>query len=605
MSIKQLPTQLANQIAAGEVVERPSSVVKELIENSLDAGATNIEIEIEKGGHKRIKIRDNGAGIEKDELALALAPHSTSKIETLEDLENIASLGFRGEALASISSVSRLTLTSKPSAQNEAWSAITQGREMKVSLQPTAHPNGTTIDVCDLFYNTPARRKFLRAEKTEFQHIDDIVKRIALSRPRIAFLLKHNQKVVRRWSSGKSSQQYENEEKRIAQVCGNNFVQRARYVTLNYDGTNLQAWVGDRSLMRSATDMQFCFVNGRAMRDKLLLHAIRQAYETIYSELEQPSYVVFLELNPNDVDVNVHPAKHEVRFHQSRQVHDLVCKAFQDALCEQSEDTGMRENDGGSDTRTGITTHGEVNSRFSDQTPSHDYIQPLQSATKNAAHVRGVSEKYNQSLSTINRAQRVPKLDGQSATPSRVATQAYTQLMSSQEATSTGFVAMQDEGILSINDSLKWIPIETLLELWVLDKIGAASIPQPLLMPVAVDCSSTQKESLQPVVIALTRQHFHVRLVSNKCILQQVPATLRNLPWGRLFPAFCECVLLGNEGDMCRFIAANKDLLNEEPFQCIHWFLHLDTDKQHDLLLSQNKHITTKNIESFVQWINS
>ncbi len=192
MSIEILPARLANQIAAGEVVERPASVVKELVENSLDAGATRIQIDIERGGHKLIRIRDNGSGINKDELTLALSRHATSKLKSLDDLENICSLGFRGEALASISSVSRLTLSSKPKQQEAAWQAFAEGRDMAVQIKPTAHPDGTTIEVKDLFFNTPARRKFLRTEKTEFSHIDELIKRIALSRFDVSITLTHN-----------------------------------------------------------------------------------------------------------------------------------------------------------------------------------------------------------------------------------------------------------------------------------------------------------------------------------------------------------------------------------------------------------------------------
>ena len=223
MPIQLLSPQLANQIAAGEVVERPASVVKELLENSVDAGATKIEIDIEKGGHKRIRIKDNGSGIAKDELQLALSRHATSKISTLDDLEQILSLGFRGEALASISSVTRLTLTSKTQSQSEAWEAYCEGRDMSVAVRPAAHPVGTTIDVADLFYNTPARRKFLRTEKTEFQHIEDVINRVALSYPHVSFILRHNDKVIKRYIADKAGSM----ERRIAAVVGQKFIQNA------------------------------------------------------------------------------------------------------------------------------------------------------------------------------------------------------------------------------------------------------------------------------------------------------------------------------------------------------------------------------------------
>lgn len=321
MSIEILPARLANQIAAGEVVERPASVVKELVENSLDAGATRIQIDIDRGGHKLIRIRDNGSGIAKDELALALSRHATSKLKTLDDLECINSLGFRGEALASISSVSRLTLSSKPKEQNEAWQAYAEGRDMAVKVQPTAHPDGTTIEVVDLFFNTPARRKFLRTEKTEFNHIDELIKRIALSRFDVGITLKHNGKVVRQYRAQSTTEQ---RVKRVAQVAGRNFLEHALYLESGEDKLKMYGWALPTGLNK---DPQYTYVNGRMMRDKLILHAIRQAFEEIQPDFDVPAFVLYLEIDPLQVDVNVHPAKHEVRFHQARLIHDFILQA--------------------------------------------------------------------------------------------------------------------------------------------------------------------------------------------------------------------------------------------------------------------------------------
>lgn len=333
MPIQILPPQLANQIAAGEVVERPASVVKELVENALDAGADKIDIEIERGGHKRIVIRDNGKGIEKDELSLALSRHATSKISTLDDLEAIHSLGFRGEALASISSVSRLTLTSKPAQQPEAWAAIAEGLDMAVSVKPAAHPNGTTIEVLDLFFNTPARRKFLRADKTEFNHIEALIRRISLSRPDASFTLKHNGKVVKRYRGQPTEAPWQTQmAHRLGEVINRQFVEQSQFATLTYDDITIAVWIKQPELCVAVNPAQYAFVNGRMMRDKLLQHAIRQGYgDTLHSE-QQPEYVVTVELPATEVDVNVHPAKHEVRFHQSRLVHDLLVRVIQDAL---------------------------------------------------------------------------------------------------------------------------------------------------------------------------------------------------------------------------------------------------------------------------------
>lgn len=329
MTIQILPARLANQIAAGEVVERPSSVVKELVENSLDSGASRIDIDIEKGGAKLIRVRDNGHGIEKEELGLALSRHATSKIHTLDDLEAIMSLGFRGEALASISSVSRLTLTSRTATQEEAWSAYSEGRDMNVKLTPAAHPIGTTVEVLDLFFNTPARRKFLRTEKTEFNHIDELLKRIALSRFDVSLTLRHNGKVVRQYRAANNEIQI---EKRIGAVCGSAFVREMLKIEVEHEGLKLSGWITTPEGARQQSDLQFCYVNGRMMRDKLINHAIRQSYENSLRPDQFAAYVLFIELDPHQVDVNVHPAKHEVRFHQARLVHDFIYKALSDAL---------------------------------------------------------------------------------------------------------------------------------------------------------------------------------------------------------------------------------------------------------------------------------
>ncbi|MDW6002088.1 DNA mismatch repair endonuclease MutL [Vibrio mangrovi] len=331
MTIEILPARLANQIAAGEVVERPASVVKELVENSLDSGATRIDIDIEKGGAKLIRVRDNGHGIEKDELTLALSRHATSKIHSLDDLEAIMSLGFRGEALASISSVSRLSLTSRPATQDEAWLAYSEGRDMEVRLQPVAHPVGTTVEVLDLFFNTPARRKFLRTEKTEFTHIEEVLKRIALSRFDVTIFLKHNGKMVRQYRAAQTDIQ---QEKRIAAVCGQPFVRHMLKVELEHQGLVLHGWISTPEGARQQSDLQYCYVNGRMMKDKLINHAIRQSYERSLSPEQYAAYVIYIELDPRQVDVNVHPAKHEVRFHQARLVHDFIYQAISSALAE-------------------------------------------------------------------------------------------------------------------------------------------------------------------------------------------------------------------------------------------------------------------------------
>ncbi len=329
MSIRLLSPELANQIAAGEVVERPASVVKELVENALDAGATSITIDIEKGGSQLIRIRDNGSGIPKDELELALSRHATSKIHQLSDLEQILSLGFRGEALASISSVSRLLLTSKPASQDAAWQAMAEGRDMQVHVRPAAHPDGTTIEVRDLFFNTPARRRFLKSEKTEFSHIEELLQRLALSRFDVAWTLTHNGQLVRQLKIASTAA---DKQKRLQQLLGRTFAERAVWLESQYESMQLSGWILPAVLCTPQLIAQYSYVNGRMMRDKLLNHAIRQAYGEQFPANVQPGFVIYLQLDPSQVDVNVHPAKHEVRFHEARMVHDFVASALSQAL---------------------------------------------------------------------------------------------------------------------------------------------------------------------------------------------------------------------------------------------------------------------------------
>ncbi|VEJ08667.1 DNA mismatch repair endonuclease MutL [Actinobacillus delphinicola] len=331
MSIKLLSPQLANQIAAGEVVERPASVVKELVENSLDAGASQIFIDIENGGARLIKVRDNGFGIPKAELALALARHATSKIHTLDDLENILSLGFRGEALASISAVSRLTLTSRPEAQSEAWQVHTEGPNMDAIIEPAAHPIGTSIEVANLFFNTPARRKFLRTEKTEFGHIDEVIRRIALAKPRIGIQLTHNGKILRQYKIAQDERQI---LKRLASICGENFVKKALQLDWQHGPLHIHGWISQIPL-KNNSEIQYSYINGRMVKDKVILHAIRQAYAPFMQGEQQPEFVLFLDIDPTEVDVNVHPTKHEVRFHQARLIHDFIYQAISDAFNQQ------------------------------------------------------------------------------------------------------------------------------------------------------------------------------------------------------------------------------------------------------------------------------
>lgn len=327
--INFLPPQLINQIAAGEVVERPASVVKELVENALDAGASTIEIDIEQGGLRLMRIRDNGGGIGKDDLALALSRHATSKIASLEDLERVMTMGFRGEALPSISSVSHLSLTSRVPGERHAWRITADGAETHFDIQPASHPEGTTVEVRDLFYNTPARRKFLRSDKTEFQHIEALIKRLSMSRFDVSFKLTHNQRTV---FDLKPAVTKEERERRLALLLGEEFPRQALSVELEAAGLKLSGWVGLPTFSRGQPDFQFFYVNGRLVRDKTVTAAVRQTYQDVLYHGRHPIYVLYLELDPTLVDVNAHPAKLEVRFRDTRLIHDFLFRSLYRAL---------------------------------------------------------------------------------------------------------------------------------------------------------------------------------------------------------------------------------------------------------------------------------
>lgn len=543
--IKILPPQLANQIAAGEVVERPASVVKELLENSLDAGATDILIDIEQGGQKRILIRDNGAGIAKEQLALALSRHATSKISNIDDLEHITSMGFRGEALASISSVSRLTLTSKPRLQSEAWQAIAEGQQMQVDITPAAHPDGTSIEVLDLFFNTPARRKFLRTGKTEFQHIEYIVKRIALTRPDVQFVLNHNQKVCCRYLRVKDI------AKRIEQVCGKNMLVHCTPINYSFEGVVLSGWCSKLGHGVATRDLQYTFVNGRMMKDKLLAHALRQVYEDTLPPQTFASYVLYLQVSPDQIDINVHPAKHEVRFHQSRQVHDIVFKAVNDAISRQDN-------------------VGYVNDDLTPNVPKHNYIQALSpsinsqsidsplvdSATFNNAPSNVTNEAYVSKSKTASYATR--NVGYQSNTPTKGEIKANHDFYASVHAQNTSAVTQQKQPsnstdmqapqqqalvnshyvysapylIFGQGEHLQVLPINALLTKVVSNRMVRSTLPQPLLMPVAVENKNSIKQKHLDEFASI---HMVMSLSHQKLILKQVPSELRHLPWASIF----------------------------------------------------------------------
>lgn len=326
MTIRPLPEILINQIAAGEVVERPASVVKELVENAIDAGATRVDIDLEEGGVRLIRIRDNGGGIPAGELALAVSRHATSKIASLDDLESVATLGFRGEALPSIASVSRFTLASRPAgAEHGAALQVDGGKVGQVA--PRAHAPGTTVEVRELFYNVPARRKFLRAERTELGHIEEWLRSLALARPDVELRVSHNGKPSRRYKPGDLYS-----DVRLGETLGEDFARQSLRVDHEGAGLRLHGWISQPHYSRASADQQYLYVNGRSVRDRNVAHAVKMAYADVLYHGRQPAYVLFLELDPARVDVNVHPAKHEVRFRDARLVHDFVYRTLQEAL---------------------------------------------------------------------------------------------------------------------------------------------------------------------------------------------------------------------------------------------------------------------------------
>jgi len=489
MPIQQLPNHLINQIAAGEVVERPASVVKELLENSLDAGASSLQIDIQAGGQKLIRIRDNGSGIPKDELELALSRHATSKISSLDDLEAIASLGFRGEALPSIASVARLTMCSQVSTAESAWQVGADGGEISAA-RPAAHPTGTTVEVHDLFYNTPARRRFLRTERTEFGHIEKWVRRLALSRPDVAFTMTHNRRTVLQLAAASSEDE---RLQRVGKICGETFADQAVFLNHETEGTALSGWIGLPTFNRSQPDMQYWFVNGRSISDRTLSHAVRHAYRDVLFHGRFPAYVLHLTMDPASVDANAHPAKHEVRFRDGRRVHGVVSQAVEVAL---------------SDTRPGghAATPVSVASSFS-------YAQgsmSLPSArSPQPAAVREALAAYR-TLSTDVESAEVPPL---------------------------GFAVAQLAGVYVLaenSDGLIIVDIHAAHERITYEKLkhgfdDKAVVRQPLLVPVTVAVAESEAKLVEESAALLESLGLIIdRTGPTSLVVREVPALLRN-----------------------------------------------------------------------------
>ena len=512
--IALLSQRLANQIAAGEVVERPASVVKELLENSLDAGANRIEVDVESGGSKLLRVRDNGFGIEKEDLALALSRHATSKIANLEDLEHIGSLGFRGEALASISSVSRLSLTSRfaQAPDDLAWKVEAQGQDMNPVMTPASHPRGTTVEVRDLFFNTPARKKFLRTEKTEFDRIDEVIRRMSLSRFDVNFQLRHNQRVIH---SLKEAVTLQERDRRVALVCGAAFVENAIAIDVEGPGLRLWGWVSLPTFSRSQADLQYFYVNGRMVRDKLVSHGIKQAYRDVLFHGRHPAFVLFLELDPALVDVNVHPTKHEVRFRDSRLVHDFLFSSLHRALADVTPGDRLQD-------RPGQMTS------VMEQSPGGASMNRAEYGNQGFLHLQeprsggspGYAGGFRPSTDLIRQ-----QLEG------------YRELGADQPAPPLGYAIAQLHGIYILaqnREGLIMVDMHAAHERITYERLktacaGESLKVQPLLVPLSIAVSRAEADCAQEHSESLARLGLQVERVSDESVVvRQVPSLLRD-----------------------------------------------------------------------------
>ena len=513
--IHSMPVQLVNQIAAGEVVERPAAVVKELLENSLDAGATKISIDIEQGGTKLIRITDNGHGIHKDDLALSLSPHATSKIHSLDDLEQVTSLGFRGEALPSIASVSHLQMTSCWQGGDETWQ-LTMDNSKASDIAPAANQAGTTIEVRDLFFNVPARRKFLRTEKTEFSHLDDVVKRISLSHFNVDISLRHNQRVVKQLRAATNQAQ---QEKRIVEICGPAFIEQAVHMDFEYEGFRLWGWIAQPTFSRSQADMQYFYVNGRVVKDRLVTHAVRQAYADVLFHGRHPAYVLFFECDPATVDVNAHPGKHEVRFRQGRQVHDFLFRAIHKSIAEITVgDTGSHEFGHFSNTAASSSSGQNINQSGAAPFQPSQASMSLAVAEQRRAYTGFASnDEVNSFIENSQRQIQPETEDGQLPV--------------------LGFAKAQLHGIYILAENaqgLVLVDMHAAHERITYERLKSAQQDkgiqsQPLLVPITLSVSSKEAQLVEDNAEAFTQLGFEVDRVADESIkVRQIPVILSN-----------------------------------------------------------------------------
>jgi len=554
--IQPMPVQLVNQIAAGEVVERPASVVKELLENSLDAGATKISIDIEKGGSKLIRVSDNGSGIHKDDLVLSLSPHATSKIRSIDDLEVVTSLGFRGEALPSIASVSHLQLTSCWQGGDETWQ-VTMDNSKASAIAPAANKPGTTIEVRDLFFNVPARRKFLRTEKTEFTHLDDVIKRISLSRFDVDITLRHNQRVIKQLPAAGSRLQ---QEKRVAEICGPAFIEQAVFMDFEYQGLHLWGWIAQPTFSRSQADMQYFYVNGRVVKDRLVSHAVRQAYADVLYHGRHAAYVLFFSCDPATVDVNAHPGKHEVRFRQSREVHDFLFRAIHKSIAEitagETQSHDFKHFSGAAVPDT-ATSFGEL---VQDHASSRQYdsrgYAPAQSSL--AFAVAEQQRAYAHFPDSKVAQTHVWENDDQTLAA-----------MAVKEMPALGFARAQLHGIYILAENavgMVLVDMHAAHERITYERLktaheGGGIQSQPLLVPMLLSVSSKEAQLVEDSADVFTRLGFELDRVADESIkLRQVPVILSNSDVESLLRDLLSDLLI--HGSSSRIEQAMNDILS-------------------------------------------
>jgi len=536
--IEKLSPRLANQIAAGEVVERPASVIKELLENSLDSGATQIDIQVEQGGVKRMRVRDNGCGISQDQLPLALARHATSKIKELDDLESVGSLGFRGEALASIASVSRLTLKSAEE-NSTGWQVETEGIDMEPSLSPAAQTQGTSVDVVDLFFNTPARRKFLKTEKTEFGRIDEVVKRLALSHLDIGIRLEHNGRNVHSMNPCASATE---QARRVASLCGSAFMEQALPIDEQSEHLRIWGWMGLPTFSRSQADLQYFYVNGPSEKDKVVSHAVRQAYQDVLYHGRHPAFVLFLELNPAWVDVNVHPTKHEVRFRDSRSVHGFIFSALHRVIAQTrpGDDTALASGDSSSSQPT-IAAQNEsapVQHSFGlrDQTSSTTYGSDYRAHSPQVQETTAFYQPLNDKAVNAGMSDQQIESAVNLATVVHDSKAAFQALDQNQDIPPMGFAIAQLKGVYILAENAdglvlvdmhaahERITLERMRSAW--DGEGLAS--QPLLVPESFAVSSREADAAEENKETFIKLGIQLdRAGPETLVVRQVPVLLK------------------------------------------------------------------------------